>query len=63
MDFKTQIHAELEDAFKRYLAEQEKIEKGQHAAVIRARKALADLGNIAKARRAELIEDYNLNQA
>lgn len=60
MIFNTKIHQEMEVAFEKYNAEAYKIECGRHTALIRARKALSELINLAKKRRAELLEDYNL---
>lgn len=54
------IHEEIVAAFEAYLAESETFEtKGTKAAVPRARKALGDLGKLAKSRRAEIQEAKN----
>ena len=48
----------LQAAFEAYLAENEKFgEKGNKAAAGRARKALMELAKLAKARRAEILEE------
>ena len=48
----------LQAAFEAYLAENEKfVEKGNKAAAGRARKALMELAKLAKARRAEILEE------
>ena len=49
---------QLQAAFEAYLAENEKfVEKGNKAAAGRARKALMELAKLAKARRAEILEE------
>lgn len=60
MNYDTKLHRELVKTFNDYLKEEEKINKGFHQAVIRARKDLAKLTHLIKDRREELIEDYNL---
>lgn len=54
------LHEEIIEAFEAYVAESEKFEvKGNKAAATRARKALGDLGKLAKGRRAEIQEKKN----
>ena len=49
---------QLKAAFELYMAENEKfVEKGNKAAAGRARKALMELAKLAKARRAEILEE------
>ena len=49
---------QLTAAFELYMAENEKfVEKGNKAAAGRARKALMELAKLAKARRAEILEE------
>jgi hypothetical protein len=49
------LHEQILEAFEGYLAEVAKFEeKGVKAAAARARKALGDLGKLAKERRAEI---------
>lgn len=53
-------HEQLKAAFETYLAENESFEsKNVKAAAARARKALAELGKLAKTRRAEIQERKN----
>ena len=53
-------HEQIVQAFNQYLAEAEPFdEKGVKAAAARARKALGDLGILAKTRRAEIQEKKN----
>lgn len=53
-------HEQIVSAYESYLAESESFEtKSNKAAAARARKALADLGKLAKARRAEIQEKKN----
>ncbi|MBO01767.1 MAG: hypothetical protein CMG35_03905 [Candidatus Marinimicrobia bacterium] len=53
-------HEQIVQAFNQYLAEAETFdEKGVKAAAARARKALGDLGKLAKTRRAEIQEKKN----
>jgi len=53
-------HEQLVAAFETYIAENESFEsKNVKAAAARARKALAELGKLAKARRAEIQERKN----
>lgn len=55
MDDQQTIHDEIVAAFEAYKAESEKFEeKGNKAAGTRARKALGQLGKLAKVRRAEI---------
>ena len=54
------IHEEIINAFNTYVAESDSFEeKNVKAAAARARKALAELGKLAKARRAEIQEKKN----
>ena len=54
------VHEEIVEAFEAYIAENEKFDvKGNKAAATRARKALGDLGKLAKSRRAEIQERKN----
>ena len=54
------IHEEIVQAYQNYLAEHATFEeKGVKAAAARARKALGDLGKLAKTRRAEVQEKKN----
>jgi hypothetical protein len=56
----TETHLQIKAAMEEYLAENEKFEvKGVKAAAARARKALGDLGKLAKTRRAEIQEKKN----
>jgi len=49
------IHEQIVEQFEAYLEENEKFEeKGVKAAATRARKALGELGKLAKTRRAEI---------
>ena len=49
---------QLKEAFERFLEENEKfVEKGNKAAGGRARKALMEMAKLAKARRAEILEE------
>lgn len=58
------IHEQIVANFNAYLAEHSKFEdKGVKAAAARARKALGDLGKLAKARRAEIQEKKNAEVA
>ena len=53
-------HEQIVQAFNNYLTEAETFdEKGVKAAATRARKALGDLGKLAKTRRAEIQERKN----
>ena len=53
-------HEQIVSAYENYLAENESFEtKSIKAAAARARKALGDLGKLAKARRAEIQERKN----
>lgn len=52
-------HEEIKTQFETYLAENEKFEGGTKAAAARARKALGELGKLAKTRRAEIQEKKN----
>ena len=53
-------HDQIVQAFNNYLAEAQTFdEKGVKAAAARARKALGDLGKLAKARRQEIQEKKN----
>lgn len=54
------LHEQIVAAYETYVAEAEKFEgRGVKAAAARARKALGDLGKLAKARRAEIQEAKN----
>jgi N-glycosylase/DNA lyase len=54
------LHEEIVQAYNNYLAEAETFdEKGVKAAAARARKALGDLQNLAKTRRAEIQDKKN----
>lgn len=53
-------HEQIVEQYEAYLAEHEKFEdKGVKAASARARKALGELGKLAKTRRAEIQEKKN----
>ena len=53
-------HEQIVSAYENYLAENESFEtKSINAAAARARKALGELGKLAKARRAEIQERKN----
>lgn len=53
-------HAKIVEQFNAYIAENEKYEgKGVKASAARARKALGELGKLAKTRRAEIQESKN----
>ncbi|RPF76199.1 MAG: hypothetical protein CBE14_002765 [Rickettsiales bacterium TMED254] len=54
------LHEQIKDAIAAYEAEAEKFDNaGNKAAATRARKALGDLGKLAKQRRAEIQEKKN----
>ena len=54
------IHQEIADAFDTYVAESENFEtKGVKASAARARKALTEIGKLAKTRRAEIQDQKN----
>ena len=54
------IHVKIQEMFEEYLAENEKFEeKGIKASATRARKALGELGKLAKERRPEIQEKKN----
>lgn len=54
------LHEQIIAEYEAYLAETEKFEtKGVQAAAARARKALGNIGKLAKARRAEIQETKN----
>ena len=54
------IHEQIVAAFEAYVAEADKFDnKGNKAAATRARKALGDLGKLAKGRRAEIQDKKN----
>ena len=56
----TETHLKMKALFEEYLAESEKFEvKGVKAAAGRARKALGELGKLAKVRRAEIQDKKN----
>ena len=53
-------HDEIKSAVEKYVAESEAFEtKGVKAAAARARKALGDIGKLAKSRRAEIQDKKN----
>ena len=53
-------HEQIVEAFESYVAESENFEtKGVKASATRARKALGDLGKLAKTRRAEIQDKKN----
>ena len=54
------LHEQILESFNSYLAESESFEdKGVKVSATRARKALGDLGKLAKARRAEIQDKKN----
>ena len=54
------IHEQIKAQYKAYLAEAESFDtKGVKAAAARARKALGEMGKLAKARRAEIQDKKN----
>lgn len=56
----SETHTKIIEMFEEYLAENEKFEeKGVKAAAARSRKALGELGKLAKVRRAEIQEKKN----
>lgn len=56
----TETHLKIKAAMETYLDESEKFEtKGVKAAAARARKALGELGKLAKTRRAEIQDKKN----
>lgn len=56
----TETHLKIKQMFEEYLDENEKFEgKGVKAAAARARKALGELGKLAKTRRAEIQDKKN----
>jgi len=56
----TETHLQIKALFEEYLAESDKFEnKGVKAAATRARKALGELGKLAKTRRAEIQDKKN----
>lgn len=56
----SETHLQIKALFEAYLEENEKFEsKGVKAASARARKALGDLGKLAKTRRAEIQDKKN----
>lgn len=58
------LHEQITAAYESYLAEAAKFEeKGVKAAATRARKALGELGKLAKDRRAEIQETKNAMDA
>ena len=52
-------HEQIVEAFESYVAESENIDKGVKVAGTRARKALGELGKLAKTRRAEIQDKKN----
>lgn len=56
----TETHLKIKSLFEEYLAENDKFENGGvKAAAARARKALGELGKLAKTRRAEIQDKKN----
>jgi hypothetical protein len=56
----TETHLQIKALFEEYLAENDKFENnGVKAAAARARKALGELGKLAKTRRAEIQDKKN----
>ena len=56
----TETHLQIKSAVETYLAENDKFENsGVKAAATRARKALGELGKLAKTRRAEIQDKKN----
>ena len=56
----TELHLQIKKFYEEYLLESEKFDvKGIKASATRARKALGELGKLAKARRAEIQEKKN----
>ena len=56
----TEIHQQIKELYEQYVSENEKFEeKGNKAAATRARKALGEIGKLAKSRRAEIQEKKN----
>lgn len=56
----TELHLQIKKFYEEYLLESEKFDvKGVKASATRARKALGELGKLAKARRAEIQEKKN----
>ena len=52
-------HEQIVEAFESYVAESENFDKGVKGAGTRARKALGELGKLAKTRRAEIQDKKN----
>ncbi len=48
------LHQRIEEAYNTYVEESVKFDTGNKAAATRARKALGDMGKLAKERRAEI---------
>ena len=53
------IHEQIVSMYETYIAENEKFEGGTKASAARARKALGEMGKLAKAKRAEIQEKKN----
>jgi|TARA_Y100000389_G_scaffold67835_1_gene64266 hypothetical protein len=53
------IHEQIVAQYESYLAENDKFESGTKAAAARARKALGEMGKLAKAKRAEIQDKKN----
>ena len=53
------IHEQIVGMYETYIAENEKFEGGTKAAAARARKALGEMGKLAKAKRAEIQDKKN----
>jgi hypothetical protein len=53
------IHEQIIAQYEAYLAENEKFEGGTKASAARARKALGEIGKLAKAKRAEIQDKKN----
>ena len=54
------IHEQIVAQYESYLAENEKFEGGTKASAARARKALGEMGKLAKAKRAEIQDKKNI---
>ena len=56
----SEIHTQIVEQYETYLSEHQKFEeKGVKASAARARKALGEIGKLAKSRRAEIQEKKN----
>ena len=54
-----EAHIKMKAAMETYVAENEKFEGGTKASAARARKALGEMGKLAKAKRAEIQDKKN----